>query len=300
LPDDAPWTREAFQRNAIMIALRDAACDDVVLLLDADEIVSRPTLECLRRDGLDRPRRLALTRHYEYVDQVAPGSACCPPRDAPFPFNFAHPRPGYWNQLEPLWSERTAAVVRYSDLTGDEDRVRPPRSASEIRRLMDSAPTIRDAGRHLSSTDPSSRFERKLLRVPHEELSGGRARNAMHLARTRRAGVHHHGWWYAETPSGALPDDIARLAQASPATRRSEPLPPPVMRVLVRSWAWLRFWNMWSDRFVASIDAHFEMLLPLVAVPLLAADLLRRAAGFFDWPWLGRMSAAGTRHGHGA
>ncbi|MEI9887599.1 MAG: hypothetical protein WDN08_14080 [Rhizomicrobium sp.] len=74
----SPWDREAFQRDAILLALRDAAPEDIVMILDADEIMSRDALTRLHADGLDRPHRPAFTRHYEAVNLVAPASACCP------------------------------------------------------------------------------------------------------------------------------------------------------------------------------------------------------------------------------
>src|SRR5580658_5545912 len=46
-PGLSPWSREALQRNAIMLGLRDADPADIVLILDADEIVARPLLERL-------------------------------------------------------------------------------------------------------------------------------------------------------------------------------------------------------------------------------------------------------------
>ena len=81
-PSRTSWERQASpaQRTYIGAARREP--DDVVLILDADEIVSRSLLERVRTEGLDRPHRLAMTRRYEYLDELGPRSACCPPLEA--------------------------------------------------------------------------------------------------------------------------------------------------------------------------------------------------------------------------
>jgi len=71
-PERTPRERAAFQRDAVRIGLAGAALDDVVLLLDADEIPSRSLLQRLRENGIDQPRRILMTRHYQYADAVAP------------------------------------------------------------------------------------------------------------------------------------------------------------------------------------------------------------------------------------
>jgi beta-1,4-mannosyl-glycoprotein beta-1,4-N-acetylglucosaminyltransferase len=296
--DWSPWRREAFQRNALMLGLRDAADDDIVLIADADEIVSRELLARLRAEGLTRPHRLALTRHYEYLDQIAPASACCPPREAPFPFVHPRQRPGAWDQLAPGWREATAVAARFVDLRGDPAQGLPPRAAYDLRQLMHGAPVLDAAGDHFVSADPSMRGARKLASVSHGELADARALGAEHLSRVRRHGVHHHGWWYAETPTGPLPDHLARLAERCPAMLRSGPTPPLLVRRLVRTWAWLRFWPALGERFVAAVDRNFERLLPLLAPPLLVAGALRRLAAKAGWRWIGLASTGPQAHGH--
>lgn len=295
----SPWQREALQRNAIMLGLRDAVADDIVLILDADEIVSRPLLTRLRAEGLDRPHRLALTRHYECLDLLAPGSACCPDRAAPFSFYLDRLRPETWARLGATWHERSAVVARFADLCGDPERVLPPRSAYDMRRVMHRAPTLMEAGRHFVSTDPAMRTERKLAHVSHAELADDRALSPHHLRRVRRYGVHHHGWWYAESPLGALPEDLQRLAERCPATRRRDPLPPMFLRRLMRTWAWLRFWPGLGSRAVRMVDRHFEQLIPLLALPLVGADMVRNLAARRRWRWLGFASTGAEDHRHG-
>jgi beta-1,4-mannosyl-glycoprotein beta-1,4-N-acetylglucosaminyltransferase len=294
----SPWRRQALQRDAIMLGLRDAAPDDIVLVLDADEIPSRAVLQRLRSEGLDRPHRLAMTRHYEYMDMLAPASPCCPSVETPFPFCFDRLRPPDWARLDALWHGRSGVAVRFADLCGDLDRALPARSAYDMRRLMHAAPTLKDAGRHFVSTDPSARSDSKLTHVSHAELADVRTLNRDYLQRARHYGVHHHGWWYAEAPSGAWPADLQRLAERYPAMKRQAPLPPLLLRVLLRTWAWLRCWPRLSDGLVRFVDRHFEQLAPLLAAPLLTAALLRYISARRRWRWLGLVAPATQRHGH--
>ncbi len=292
------WQREALQRNALMLGLGDASPDDIVLVLDADEIADHALLMRLRQTGVERPHRLAMTRHHEFLDSVAPASACCPDPEAPFAFHAGRIRPGAWPQPGAAWQETTGIAVRYRDLCGDPQAGLPARSAYEMRRLMHGAPVLENAGRHFVSTDPAMRNEVKLARVSHEELSDSRTLAAEHLHRVRRHGVHHHGWWYAETPAGTLPADLERLAQRFPALKRQQPLPGPVRRRLVRTWSWLRFWPLLPDRFVRAVDGNFERLTPLLIVPLLAADLLRALGAHAGWRWMSGLSTQAARHTH--
>jgi beta-1,4-mannosyl-glycoprotein beta-1,4-N-acetylglucosaminyltransferase len=282
-----------------MLGLLDAKPHDIILLLDADEILSRTFLERLRRTGLERPHRLAMTRHYEYVDQLAPASPCCPPRSASFPFDAHRIRPGAWTELDERWSGRSGIAVRFCDLSGDESRVLPARSPYEFRRGAAHAPLIEDAGRHLSCVDRSARLERKLEWFPHLELADARARSLPFLALARQNGIHHHGWWYAEQPTGSLPDDLLRLSRNVPAMMRADPVPGSFRRRLVRTWAWLRFWPALPDGLVAAVDRHFGVLLPFLTPALLAADCLRVIAARFRWRWLSRLSAEPDIRGHG-
>ncbi len=297
-PGLSPWRREGIQRNAIMLGLRDADPADIVLILDADEIVARPLLQRLLAEGLDRPHRLSLTRHYEYLDMLAPASACCPNPEAPFPFHHDRHPPPSWDELEAVWYERTPVVVRFVDLCGNPDQALPARFASDLRRWMHEAPTLHDAGRNLVSADPATRTERKLLHAPHTELADERGLNAHHLARARKYGVHHHGWWYAETPDGVLPPDLERLAQRCPAAKRGTRLPGRPMRLLVRTWAWLRFWPRLGQDLVQTVDKHFERLVPVLALPLLVAELSRCASTRWRWRWLQSVCPAAPNPGH--
>ncbi len=64
-PAAEPRARAAVQRNSILLGLYDAAPEDVVLLLDADEIPSTGLLRELKAHGLAAPHRLQMTRHYQ-------------------------------------------------------------------------------------------------------------------------------------------------------------------------------------------------------------------------------------------
>jgi beta-1,4-mannosyl-glycoprotein beta-1,4-N-acetylglucosaminyltransferase len=294
----SPWEREILQRNAIQLGLRDAAQEDIVLILDADEIVARSLLERLRDEGLNRPHRLAMTRHYECLDLLAPGSPCCPSRDNPFPFAFGRVRPKSWASLDATWYQCSGVVVRFEDLVGNPSSGLPPRSAYDMRRLMHAAPALDEAGRHFISTDPAARTESKLTRVSHEELADSRALMPGHLKRARRYAIHHRGWWYAEVPGGELPPDLQRLAERCPAGKRQGPLPPPALRLLMRTWAWLRCWPRLGDSFVQAVDRHFEQQLPVLAAPLLAAELLRHVSAQRKWRWLRFASPVTGDPGH--
>jgi beta-1,4-mannosyl-glycoprotein beta-1,4-N-acetylglucosaminyltransferase len=163
---------------------------------------------------------------------------------------------------------------------------------------MHHAPSFAEAGRHLVSTDPAARPERKLAHVSHEELADERSLNPDHLRRARHYGVHHHGWWYAENPRGGLPPDLERLAQRCPAAKREEPLPSRPMRLLVRTWAWLRFWPRLGQGLVQTVDKHFERLVPILVLPLLAAELSRYASARWQWRWLQSLCPAAPNPGH--
>jgi len=276
-----PRARAAVQRNAILLALADAAPDDVVLLLDVDEVPSRGLIERLRREGLDRPRRLAMTRHYGFADVVGPSSPCCPDPVEPFPAAERRRRPGRWDALDGRWHGHSgvAAPVRAFDEA----------TPFELRFGLPMGEPIADAGRHFSSVDPSARLERKLGRVFHSEYDGPRETSPEHLERCRRHSVHHRGWWYAERPSGPLPDDLARLLGDHPRLRAPPPR-PALARRLVRSWAWLRLWRALPDALVAAVDRRFERIAPLLALPLLLFDSGRAGLA-------AAMRATGTRIG---
>ena len=265
-PLASPRERAAIQRNAIRLALRDAAPDDIVLLLDVDEVPSRALLERLRSGGLERPVRLAMTRHYGFADRLGPRSPCCPDPGDPFPAAMGRLRPGAWEELDRRWHGQSgvAAPARALDCA----------SPFDLRFGLPPGEPLAAAGRHFTSVDPSTRLERKLKRVFHSEYDGPRETSPEHLDRCRRYGIHHRGWWYAERPSGSLPEDLQRLLRDHPQLASPEPS-SGLARRLARSWAWLRLWKRLPDRAVAAVDRHFERLAPLLAVPLLACDLGR-------------------------
>ncbi|WP_404370644.1 hypothetical protein AB5I39_02350 [Sphingomonas sp. MMS24-J45] len=268
-PEASPKERAARQRNAAVLALRDAAPDDILLLLDVDEIPDPALLACLRAEGLSRPRRLAMTRHYRFADRLAPRSPCCPVPPDPFALSTGFLKPGAWNALDPQWYGYSGVAVPHSALaeaTPFDLRYRTP--------LDD--PILR-AGRHFNAVDPSARLEDKLGRMFHEEFDGARARSPYALALCRDAGVHHRGWWYAAEPEGELPDDVARLIARFPQTRAPE-MPGPVVRRLVRSWAWLRLRTIVPGAIVRFVDRNFSRAMAVLAAPLLALDAGRALA----------------------
>jgi beta-1,4-mannosyl-glycoprotein beta-1,4-N-acetylglucosaminyltransferase len=292
------WDREAFQRNAIMMGLRHCAPEDIVLLLDADEIPSRSLLERLRQNPIDRPHRLAMTRHYEAVDRLGPSSACCPEPTACFAFAGDRVQPETWGALAPTWFGRSGVVARYRDLVGDEQGCLPPRSPYLLRRQLSEAPVLPDAGRHLHAVDEGARLETKLDRVSHAELADDRAKYPAFLRRARRMAIHHHGWWYAEAPSGPLPEDLQRLIAQAPALGSAGRKPGQLRRQIFRTWAWLRFWPALPQVFVQFVDRHYASLeLPLF-VPLSIAAGLRHLGARLRWRWLRRLSMTTSNHGH--
>jgi len=261
--------RAAFQRDAVRLALRDGEPGDAVLLFDVDEIAGRPFLERLRAGGIDQPRRVLMTRLYEYPDAAAPRSPCCPSDALPFQTATPYERPGSWDGLDGRWHSASGVVVPYSALASC--------TAFTLRFGEIGAAPIADGGRHFSSVDPSTRLDRKLHRVFHTEWAGDRETSPAHLARCRSHGVHHRGWWYAERPDGETPADVRRLVDRLGTSASA--FPPLRRRRLVRTWAWLRLKRWIPDGVVAAVDRRFERLLPLLWPPLLAADLLRQAAG---------------------
>jgi beta-1,4-mannosyl-glycoprotein beta-1,4-N-acetylglucosaminyltransferase len=256
--------RAAIQRDAVRLALRDAEANDVVLLLDVDEIASRSLLERLRAGGIDHPRRILMTRHYQHADALAPRSPCCPSSDVPFQTATPRVRPGRWGELDERWSSSSGVAAPFRELAA--------RNAFDIRFGEIEAAPLPDGGRHFSSVDPTSRLERKLHRVFHTEWSGERETSPVHLQRCRQHGVHHRGWWYAECPEGPLPEDVERLADRLGDHARFAPF---WRRKLVRAWAWVRLGRWLPNRAVTAIDERFDRLVPILAAPLLAIDMVR-------------------------
>jgi beta-1,4-mannosyl-glycoprotein beta-1,4-N-acetylglucosaminyltransferase len=267
LGDGTPRHRAAVQRDAVRLGLRDAAPNDVILLFDVDEIANPALLRQLREHGIDQPRRVLMTRHYQHADAVAPRSPCCPTPGLAFPSATPYLHPGNWDALDAGWRSASGVAVPFSALAS--------RNAFDLRFGDVDAPPLPDGGRHFSSVDPSTQLERKLHRVFHTEWAGSRETSPVHLARARAHGVHHRGWWYAERPSGPVPDDVARLVAR---IGTAPPFPPLRRRRLVRTWSWLRLQKWIPDRVVAAIDRRFERLIPLLVLPLLLADGIRYAA----------------------
>ena len=275
------------QRNATLLALRDAAPDDVVLLLDADEIPSRSFLLAVRSGSVATPCRLAMTRHYEYLDTLAPASPCCLPSEPDASGVLRGPRPGCWDELDNRWFGRSGVAVTYRDLMDHAGHPVNRATPYSLRFGSSISLVAPSAGRHLSAVDPAARLGHKLPRVFHTEHAMGRSRSAVHLARCRRYGVHHSGWWYSETPTGALPEDLARLASSCAELRRNASFQPRVLRRLVRAWAWLRLWDRIPETVVMTIDRYFAVSMVLLGAPLLALEALR-SSNVRLAPWLTR------------
>jgi beta-1,4-mannosyl-glycoprotein beta-1,4-N-acetylglucosaminyltransferase len=267
--------RAALQRNCVQLALRDAAPEDIVLLLDADEIPSRGLLLRLRRGVLDLPCRLQMTRHHTYLNVLAPASPCCPasdPRLSMQALRGAHP--GRWNHLQPRWFGHSGVAVRYGELDDDHGSG-SGQCAFALRFGSDIVAVAPEAGRHLCAVDPSAKLARKLLRVFHVEHATRRAISEDHLARCRRYGIHHLGWWCSEMPYGALPADLARLAHMHPGMTLRHPPGPRFVRQIVCAWAWLRLSQLLPDRLVSAIDRRFLASMCVLGLPLLLVQLMR-------------------------
>ena len=264
-----PRLRAAVQRNALVMALHDASKDDVILILDADEIPSRRILAQLRTQGLAEPHRLAMTRHYQYLNLVAPASTCCIDRSQPFEFAADRLQPHGWEPGH-TWSGRSGIALPLSYLHAEKGR-----SPFQWRFGGDIKKVLPNAGRHLTAVDPSAHLVRKMGRVFHTEWATERGVYPPHLFRCEQHGVHHRGWWYAEFVPGNLPEDLASLATAYPATLRSENLPAMWRRHCVRTWAWVRQNQRLTDAQVKNIDDHFDALLPLLAPTFLILDGVR-------------------------
>jgi beta-1,4-mannosyl-glycoprotein beta-1,4-N-acetylglucosaminyltransferase len=268
-----PWERERFQRNAVLFALPKLRGDDVLLLLDADEIPSRGILQRLRADGLDRPRRLLMTRHYQYADLLGPRSPCCPAPSEPFASALGRKRPQHWDRLDIAWFSRSGVALPLSALSGSTPSLQL--APFEIRRSTPRAGALPEAGRHLCFVDPSSQPSRKLERVAHAELAGARDQSEQHLALCTRYAVHHRGWWFAERPGGTLPPDLARLIERHPQIPCGARLAPSPLRRIVRSWARIRSCVAVPAALVASVDRNFWLCAPVLVPVMLTIELVR-------------------------
>jgi beta-1,4-mannosyl-glycoprotein beta-1,4-N-acetylglucosaminyltransferase len=275
-----PWDRERNQREALHFALDDANPRDVILILDADEIPSRSLLQRLRRDGLDIPRRLLMTRHYEAVDLLGPRSPCCIDRHAPFACAHRRLMPGSWGELDIDWFSRSGVATPYHALMRQDTGTTARNSAHSTRRNTPAAGALPDAGRHLCFVDPSAHPQRKLSRIAHTELANERGLSLTHLSRCRANAVHHLGWWYAERPQGLLPEDLRRLLARDADVADAPAARSILLRRALRSWAWLRRWNRIPEAIVRIIDNRFEALLPGLLCPLLGLDLCRAIAAY--------------------
>ena len=291
LPGESTWAREAFQRNAVQLGLSDAQPEDIVLILDADEIPSRGVLQRLRADGLSRPHRLMMTRHYGRFDTLAPRSACCVNTDDPFPFAVPHLRPESWDNLSPTWWCMPGVAVRLKDIRGAQDCALPLRTPHGLRRENQSAPRLPDAGRHLSSVSNAEDLQTKLSHFSHAEYADERSLTSAHLQRTRDAGVHARGWWYAERPLGQLPDDLKRLREMREGGDGAS-APNPRKRRMIRTWAWLRHSSRMPKSCVHFVDHYFERLTPLL-LSLLIVDRIRSGIA-----WLQTRKSVGQPSAH--
>lgn len=289
-PSSAPKQRALVQRNAILLALSDAAPEDILLVADADEIPSVSVLRRLREQGLEEPHRLEMTRHYQRVNLLAPASTCCVDQTQPFAFAARRFQLDGWNALPGRWSGRSAVATPVGFF-----REHPGESPYSVRFSGAPRPILQDAGRHLTATDPSAMLPRKLGRVFHEEWATDRGMYPPHLELCEEHAVHHRGWWYAEQVPGSLPEDLERFATACPATVRSAPLPPMMRRRMVRTWAWLRQWQGLPAGFVRWIDDRFRQLTPLLFPPLIFADFARSIAARF---WKRKEVVALEGHAH--
>ena len=268
--------RAACQRNATLLALRDATPDDVILLLDADEIPSRSFLLQVRSGAVTLPCRMAMTRHYEFLEAIAPASPCCRPTSSDaMKTVLRRPRPESWDELGSTWFGQSGVAVTYGNLTDHSGNPACDRTAFSLRFGSSVSRVAPCAGRHLSAVDPATRLECKLPRVFHTEHAIAHYRSALHLARCRKYGVHHSGWWYSETPRGTLPADLARLASSSAELTPNDSFRPMLLRRLVCAWAWLRLWKRLPSSAVAIVDRYFAASMILLGLPLLALNVLR-------------------------
>jgi beta-1,4-mannosyl-glycoprotein beta-1,4-N-acetylglucosaminyltransferase len=261
-----PRDRAAVQRNALMLALYDAANDDIVLLLDADEIPSRALLQDLKTHGLAEPHRIEMTRHYQRLNLLAPASTCCVDPAQPFSCAAAWDAPQGWDPAR-KWLSLSGVALRMRDLRGEGAS-----SPYQWRFANPISKQLPRGGRHLTAVDPSAELSYKMRRVFHAEWATERGTYGPHIARCTDHAVHHRGWWYAESVPGKMPPDLLALGETYPHMLRHQPLPPLGRRRLVRSWAWLRQSPWLADRWVLWVDDRFERLLPLLALPLLALD----------------------------
>ncbi|HEY4355062.1 MAG TPA: hypothetical protein VGN16_04875 [Acidobacteriaceae bacterium] len=289
-PSSSPKQRALVQRNAIVLALSEAAPEDILLVADADEIPSLSALRWLRDQGIGEPHRLEMTRHYQRINLLAPASTCCIDRAQPFAFAAPRFRLSGWDSLSSRWSGRSAVATPIGFF-----RDHPGESPYSVRFSGVTRPVLKDAGRHLTATDPSAMLARKLGRVFHAEWATDRGMYPPHLALCEEHGVHHRGWWYAEQVPGALPEDLEHFAAACPVALRSSPLPPMMSRRMVRTWAWMRQWAALPDGLVRFIDDRFQRMTPLLFVPLWLADLARAVAGKF---WKRKEAVALEGHAH--
>lgn len=274
-PALSPRERAALQRNCVHLALRDALPDDVVLLLDADEIPSRSLLHRLRRGQIELPCRLAMTRHHTYLNTVAPASPCCPASDLRLSMHALRGEPpGRWDQLRPCWFGHSGVAVRYRELSG-ESLSGTRQCAFALRFGPAIVATAPEAGRHLCAVDPSASLPRKLPRVFHAEHATRRAMSEEHLARCRRYGIHHLGWWCSQMPQGNLPADLAQLAALHPESKLRRPLGPRMLRHILCAWAWLRVSHVLSDGVVSFIDRRFAGSMCILGLPLLLLHVMR-------------------------
>ena len=177
--------------------------------------------------------------------------------------------PARRRMARPIWRGDARGILA---LPGSADGRLP----FEVRFGAIDAPPLRNAGRHLTSVNPSTRDPDRNSTVSSTRSGPARAPHgpSTSLAVGPITCIIEAGG----TPS-VLPVRCRRNLKRLQARLGNNHAPMPALwrRRAVRAWAWLRTLRAWPEPWVAFVNRYFEDLLRLTAPFLLAAEAVRTA-----------------------
>jgi hypothetical protein len=188
--------RGMLQRNALGLAVRDLAPDDILLSVDADEFVDPAWLEA-HAAALETVMRLRMVPLYGGLDRRAPDWHCC--------LDHLTSPIGAWPPRETEWLYEGSVIGPIRELVGrgvQGWRARPDSLSAEA------------AGWHLLHILPA--YQDPVFKIERQGHQWQGTSDSEFVARCLVSGVHRSGWWGAT--SGPIPPALAPIAQKFPAT----------------------------------------------------------------------------------
>jgi GT2 family glycosyltransferase/ubiquinone biosynthesis protein Coq4 len=136
-----PWQREAWQRNAVLRGVPDAAEDDIVMVSDVDEIPRATSVQQIVQDGVSRIFGLQLALYYFFVD--------------------------YRNVAGPESAVTCSVAAKRSEF----ENILPNNLRLDVRCSRVAARILRRAGWHFSYLMDEAGIRRKICAFSHQEFN---------------------------------------------------------------------------------------------------------------------------------